>query len=49
MRGVVLISVREKCTLDKICKYNEMLKSYHRETIEGTILKLILKYRPFAM
>ena len=46
MRGVVLVSVRGRCTLEKICKFNKTLEPYHREAIEGMIL---LEYRPFSI
>jgi len=49
VRGVVPVNVRGRCTLERICKFNKMLEPYQRKTIEGTILKLILKYRPFAI
>ena len=48
-RSVVLVSVRGRCTLDKICKFNKTVQPYHREAIEGTILKHILEYRSFPM
>ena len=49
MRGLVIVSIRGRCTLDKIYKFNNMLETYHREVIEGTMLKSILQYQPFAM
>ncbi|KAJ8430890.1 hypothetical protein Cgig2_003883 [Carnegiea gigantea] len=49
LRGVVSVSVRGRCTLEKICKFNKMLEPYQKEAIEGTILKPILEYRPFSM
>ncbi|KAJ8433777.1 hypothetical protein Cgig2_025940 [Carnegiea gigantea] len=48
-RDVVLVSVRGRCTLDKIYKFNKTVQPYHREAIEGTILKPVLEYRPFPM
>ncbi|KAJ8437820.1 hypothetical protein Cgig2_013436 [Carnegiea gigantea] len=48
-RGVIPVSVRGRCTLDKICKFNKTVQPYHREAIEGTILKPVLEYRPFPM
>ena len=44
VRGVVPMSVRGRCTLDKICKFNKTLEPYRREVIEGTILTPILDY-----
>ncbi|KAJ8431232.1 hypothetical protein Cgig2_020777 [Carnegiea gigantea] len=49
LRGVAPISVRLRCTLEKICKFNKTLEPYQKEAIEGMILKLILEYRPFSM
>ncbi|KAJ8429584.1 hypothetical protein Cgig2_023790 [Carnegiea gigantea] len=49
LRGVVPISVRGRYTLEKICKFNKMLEPYHKEAIQGTILKPILEYHPFFM
>ncbi|KAJ8422394.1 LOW QUALITY PROTEIN: hypothetical protein Cgig2_028209 [Carnegiea gigantea] len=49
LRGVVPVSVRGRCTLEKICKFNKTLEPYQKEAIEGTILKLILEYCPFSM
>ena len=46
VRGVALVSVRGRCTLEKIYKSNKMLEPYQREAIEGNILKSILEYRP---
>ncbi|KAJ8453089.1 hypothetical protein Cgig2_014852 [Carnegiea gigantea] len=48
-RSVVPVSVRGRCMLDKICKFNKTVQPYHREAIEGTILKPVLEYRPFSM
>ncbi|KAJ8444430.1 hypothetical protein Cgig2_005952 [Carnegiea gigantea] len=48
-RGVVLVSVRGRCTLEKICKFDKTLEPHQREVIEGMILKPILDYRPFSM
>ncbi|KAJ8444283.1 LOW QUALITY PROTEIN: hypothetical protein Cgig2_029696 [Carnegiea gigantea] len=52
-RGVVpvsvSVSVRGRCTLDKICKFNKVVQPYHTEAMEGTILKPVLEYRPFPM
>ncbi|KAJ8441664.1 hypothetical protein Cgig2_019051 [Carnegiea gigantea] len=48
-RGVVPVSVRGRCTLDKICKFNKTVQPYHREAIKGTILKPILEYQQFPM
>ncbi|KAJ8439201.1 hypothetical protein Cgig2_003414 [Carnegiea gigantea] len=49
VRGIVPVSMRGRCTLKKICKFNKTLEPYQRKAIEGTILKLILEYRPFSM
>ncbi|KAJ8427981.1 hypothetical protein Cgig2_017468 [Carnegiea gigantea] len=49
LRGVVPVSVRGTCTLEKIYKFNKTLEPHQKEAIEGTILKLILEYRPFSM
>ncbi|KAJ8432413.1 LOW QUALITY PROTEIN: hypothetical protein Cgig2_013827 [Carnegiea gigantea] len=49
LRGVVLVSVRGRCTLEKIYKFNKTLEPYQKEAIEGTILKPILEYHPFSM
>ena len=49
LRGVVLVSVRGRCTLGKICKFNKTQEPYQKEPIEWTILKSILKYHPFSM
>ncbi|KAJ8442944.1 hypothetical protein Cgig2_019517 [Carnegiea gigantea] len=49
LRGIVLVSVRGRCTLEKICKFNKTLEPYQKEAIEGTILKPILEYHPFSM
>jgi len=49
LRDVVPVSVRGRCTLEKICKFNKLLESYQKEAIDGTILKPILEYRPFFM
>ncbi|KAJ8440453.1 hypothetical protein Cgig2_013612 [Carnegiea gigantea] len=48
-RGVVPVSVRGRCTLERIYKFNKTLKPHQRKVIEGTILKPILDYRPFFM
>ncbi|KAJ8426989.1 LOW QUALITY PROTEIN: hypothetical protein Cgig2_033847 [Carnegiea gigantea] len=48
-KGVVPMSVRGRCTLEKICKFNKTLEPHQREAIKGTILKPILEYRPFSM
>ncbi|KAJ8429561.1 hypothetical protein Cgig2_010274 [Carnegiea gigantea] len=47
LRGIVPFSVRGRCTLEKICKFNKTLEPYHKEAIEGMILKPTLEYRPF--
>ena len=39
LRGVALISVRGRSTLEKIYKSNKTLEPYQKEAIEGTILK----------
>ncbi|KAJ8422229.1 hypothetical protein Cgig2_000334 [Carnegiea gigantea] len=39
VRGIIPMSVRGRCILDKICKFNKMLELYQREAIEETILK----------
>jgi len=44
LRGVVLVSVRGRCTLEKTCKFNKTLEPHQKESIEGTILKPILEY-----
>ncbi|KAJ8427795.1 hypothetical protein Cgig2_032854 [Carnegiea gigantea] len=44
LRGVVLVSVKGRCTLEKICKLNKTLEPYQKEAIEGTILKPTLEY-----
>ncbi|KAJ8453380.1 LOW QUALITY PROTEIN: hypothetical protein Cgig2_008264 [Carnegiea gigantea] len=49
VRGVVPVSVKGRYTLEKIYKFNKTFKPYQREAIKGTILKPILKYRPFSM
>jgi len=49
LRGVVLVSVRGRCMLEKICKFNKTLELYQKEAIEGTILKPILEYQPLSM
>ncbi|KAJ8429004.1 hypothetical protein Cgig2_025671 [Carnegiea gigantea] len=49
VRGVVPVSVRGRCTLEKIYKFNKMLEPYQREAIEETVLKPIVEYRPFAI
>ena len=49
LRGVVLVSVRGRCTLEKICKFNKTLEPYQKEAIEITILKMILEYHSFSM
>ncbi|KAJ8435883.1 hypothetical protein Cgig2_010916 [Carnegiea gigantea] len=49
LRGVALVTVRGRSTLEKICKFNKTLEPYQKEAIEGTILKSILEYRPFSM
>ncbi|KAJ8449610.1 hypothetical protein Cgig2_005632 [Carnegiea gigantea] len=49
LRGIVPVSMRERCTLEKIYKFNKTLEPYQKEVIEGTILKPILEYRPFSM
>ncbi|KAJ8425902.1 hypothetical protein Cgig2_012670 [Carnegiea gigantea] len=49
LRGVVPISVRERCMLEKICKFNKTLELDQKEAIERMMLKLILEYRPFSM
>ncbi|KAJ8424514.1 LOW QUALITY PROTEIN: hypothetical protein Cgig2_025776 [Carnegiea gigantea] len=43
IRGVVPMSVGDRCTMENICKFNKM------EAIEGNILKPLLEYRPFAI
>ena len=48
-RGVVLVSVRGSCTLEKICRFNKTLELYKKEVLEGTILKMILEYHHFSM
>ncbi|KAJ8433148.1 hypothetical protein Cgig2_007112 [Carnegiea gigantea] len=48
-KGVVPVSVSGRCTLDKICKFNKTVQPYHREAIEGTILKPVLEYQTFPM
>ncbi|KAJ8427786.1 hypothetical protein Cgig2_032845 [Carnegiea gigantea] len=49
LRGAVPVSVRGRCTLEKICKFNKTLEPSQKEAIEGMILKPILEYRPFSM
>ncbi|KAJ8437854.1 hypothetical protein Cgig2_002988 [Carnegiea gigantea] len=49
LRGVVPVSVRGRCTLEKIYKFNKTLGPHQKEAIEGTMLKPILEYRPFSM
>jgi len=49
LRGIVPISVRGRCTLEKICKFNKTLEPYQKEAIQGTILMPILEYYPFSM
>ncbi|KAJ8422012.1 hypothetical protein Cgig2_021319 [Carnegiea gigantea] len=44
MRDIVPVSVKGRCTLDKIYKLNKRLESHHREAIEGAIFKPILEY-----
>jgi len=48
-RGIVPVSVRERCTLEMICQFKDALQPYHKDVIEGTILKMILEYRTFSM
>ena len=49
LRGVALASVRGRCMLEKICKFNKTLEPCQKEAIEGTILKPILEYHAFSM
>ncbi|KAJ8439442.1 hypothetical protein Cgig2_021556 [Carnegiea gigantea] len=49
VRATVPVSVRGRCTLEKIYKFNKTLETHQREAIEGMILKPILEYRPFSM
>ena len=49
LRGIVPVSVRGRCMLEKICKFNKTLEPYQKEPIEGMILKPVLEYRPFSM
>ena len=48
-KGEVAVSVRGRCTLDIICAFKKTFEEHHVEASEGTILKLVLQYRQFAM
>ncbi|KAJ8430879.1 hypothetical protein Cgig2_011342 [Carnegiea gigantea] len=48
-RGVVPVSMRGRCTLEKIYKFDKTLEPHQKEAIEGTMLKPIPEYHPFSM
>ena len=43
------MSVRGRCTLEIICAFKKTFEKHHVEALEGTRLKHLLQYRPFAM
>ncbi|KAJ8422094.1 hypothetical protein Cgig2_000596 [Carnegiea gigantea] len=43
------VTIREKCTIERVVSLNEAMSDVQKEAVMGTVLRPILKYRSFAM
>ncbi|KAJ8430687.1 hypothetical protein Cgig2_018413 [Carnegiea gigantea] len=47
--GIGDVIVRHRCALEAVCGLNFELEEYQKSAIEGIMLSLVLKYKPFVM